>query len=307
MVACIVATLNNREHTARLIDALSQVQGIPLRLIAVDNGSTDGTVEWLRTLPVTVIDNEKNLGAAAAWNLGLRVAVANNADAILLCGNDTAPMPGTVERLYALLQQGVLFVTGTQVPYDTPVAPVPLCGADEALVAAPDFSFAMFRPIVLMAVGQWDAAVAHQVTQQAQQAKQPLPAVVMEPWIWGMFDARLTPAYHEDVDYHIRAKQAGVPLLRDEGALFRHDCSLTIRTHPELAELNQRETFKRGAELIKAKWGDYTALEIQQARPSNVSDDQWNALSGGRAVLELPRDEAIAQNKAVYARYGLAV
>lgn len=308
MVSVIVATLNNREHAARLIDALSQVRDIPLRLIAVDNGSTDGTVEWLRTMPVTVIDNEKNLGAAAAWNLGLRVAVANNADAVLLCGNDTAPMPGTVERLYGLLQQGVLFVTGTQVPYDTPVTPVdPVCPADQCLVAAPDFSFAMFRPVVLMAIGQWDAAVAHQVTQQAQQAGQPLPAAVMEPWSWGYFDARYTLGYGEDNDYHMRAKHAGVPLLRDEGALFRHDCSLTIRTHPELAEVNQRENFRRNMELFKAKWGDVPAnLDVPQARPGNVTDEQWAALSGNRAVIELPRDEAVAAARAVYARYGIS-
>ncbi len=289
----IVLTLNALDHVKRLIRALASTQ-VATRVIAIDNGSTDGTRDWLaeaaKTSGLIYVPNEGNIGVARGWNLGIRIAIANGAQAMLIAGHDTWPMPGAVERLILLLQEGVPFITGTAVAYETPEASCTALTKDCPLLAAPDFSFfaVTTRTIELLAV---------------HEAK---TGVQVSPWELGIFDGQFLMSYWEDQDYHMRLHQAGLLAARDPFALFRHDCSLTLRNNPEIAKLNQT-TFPQNAELFRKKYG---ALPHQldrppQARPLNVGDAEWQQMSGGREVRELPRDEVIAQAKAVYAQYGI--
>lgn len=320
----VIATYNGWPYTQRLLQSLGSVQGIDLHVVIVDNGSTDGTPEILGSLtqpdergqPVpsvargmTLVANGRNMGASAAWNLGIRIALLNGADKILVVGNDTMPMPGTIERLAALLDAGVPFVTGTAVPYDKPEVYCPLAQPHETLLNAPDFSFFMFTPALVEMVARWDESLEFTVIQQCQGNR---PVELCKPWDWGLFDERYALAYCEDNDYHLRIQRAGLRALRDPGAEFRHETSLTIRTHPQIAQANP---VARNLELFKAKWGGLPhEVEVfpgsQQypvsARPSNVTDEQWVALAGGHPVAELPREEVVAQAKATYAQHGVA-
>ena len=58
--------------------------------IVVDNGSTDGTCEYVpNTFPDAVwLPQNKNLGFGQANNIGIRYALKNNADYILLLNQD---------------------------------------------------------------------------------------------------------------------------------------------------------------------------------------------------------------------------
>lgn len=322
----ITATLNGLEYTQRLLACLSKVQAERLHVIVVDQGSTDGTAEWIAGLRyqqpngqtgppltangLTLIPQDRNTGAATAWNLGIRIAVQNGADKILVVGNDTLPMLGTIERLSALIDAGIQFVTGTAVQYGKPEVMVALALPHEPLLAAPDFSFFMLTPAALEMVARYDAAVELEVLKQTNGQRPPL---LCKPWDFGLFDERMWPSYFEDNDFHLRLQRAGVLALRDPGAEFRHETSLTIRINPELAQQNQT-TFVHNLELFKAKYGGLPhEVEVAPgsnkyaigAKPLNVSEEQWKAMSGGHPILELSRDEAVAQAKATYARYGI--
>jgi len=69
-------------------------------IILVDDGSTDGTREWLATLlpPFRVVLNERNLGYAAASNRGAAVA---RGDFLALLNNDLVLSPGWLEPMLA--------------------------------------------------------------------------------------------------------------------------------------------------------------------------------------------------------------
>lgn len=325
----VTAAVNGWDYTERLIHFLSRINTVPIRLIVVDNGSSDTTSVAIASMhrgnvPVTaggvmLVSHDRNTGAAGAWNLGIRLALLNSADQILVLGNDTLPMPGTVERLSDLLNQGVPFVTGTAVPYDSAEVFCPLARAQEPLIAAPDFSCFALMPLVIEALARWDAMMEFAVLQQAAQqtgAGEPIqrPLALCKPWDYGLFDERYSPAYFEDSDYHLRLQRAGICAVRDPGALFRHETSLSIRINPELAQANQH-TFVQNAELFKAKWGGLPH-EVEaipgsnqrpiNARPLNVTAEQWQAMTAGHPVEELPREHIIAQAKAVYGRYGIA-
>ena len=60
-------------------------------ILIVDNGSRDGSVEYLRGRfeQVEVIANDRNIGFAAGCNLGMRHALEVDAEYVLLINNDT--------------------------------------------------------------------------------------------------------------------------------------------------------------------------------------------------------------------------
>ncbi|WP_068770560.1 glycosyltransferase [Termitidicoccus mucosus] len=76
---------------------------IDYEVIIVDDGSTDGTHDWLCTLPSshhTVILNERNLGYATSNNLGAQIATG---DILCLLNNDLTLTAGWYKPMYATL------------------------------------------------------------------------------------------------------------------------------------------------------------------------------------------------------------
>ncbi len=75
---------------------------LPHEIILVDDGSTDGTREWLSTLAdpaIRVVLNERNLGYAGANNRGAALA---RGEFLALLNNDLVLAPGWLEPMLAL-------------------------------------------------------------------------------------------------------------------------------------------------------------------------------------------------------------
>jgi GT2 family glycosyltransferase len=71
-------------------------------IILVDDGSTDGTRDWLKTLaqpPFTILLNERNLGYAGANN---RAAAEATGELLILLNNDLELTPGWLEPMLAV-------------------------------------------------------------------------------------------------------------------------------------------------------------------------------------------------------------
>jgi GT2 family glycosyltransferase len=91
MLSVVVVTYENLDLTRQCIDSLRAGTTQPrFEIIAVDNGSTDGTSEYLRELStaddrVRVVLNEDNRGFAAAVNQGLQLA---SGDVLVILNND---------------------------------------------------------------------------------------------------------------------------------------------------------------------------------------------------------------------------
>lgn len=93
--------------TRRLVDDLAAAGGYETMFV-LDNGSTDGTADWLRargvTTAVEVVD-ASGMGIYAMWNLGVRLARARHARCnIAVLNNDIKTGPEFLVRLAAGLR-----------------------------------------------------------------------------------------------------------------------------------------------------------------------------------------------------------
>lgn len=85
--ALVIPVLNQLAYTQGCLRCLEADIAAGVQVVVIDNGSTDGTKEWLAAQPsITVLRNDENRGCAAAWNQG--VAAAGTADWIVILNND---------------------------------------------------------------------------------------------------------------------------------------------------------------------------------------------------------------------------
>lgn len=93
MVSIITVNWNGKKNTLNLLASLSELKHGPdgFTVIVVDNGSQDGSVAAIRNAypGVHIIESAKNLGFAAANNMGIRQALKMKSDFIWLLNNDT--------------------------------------------------------------------------------------------------------------------------------------------------------------------------------------------------------------------------
>lgn len=99
-VSIIIPTWNGRHHLETCLPALSAQIYPAFTVLVVDNGSTDGTVEWLREAwpEVRTLVLDRNLGFARGVNAGLRAATG---DLLALLNNDTEAEPDWLANLVA--------------------------------------------------------------------------------------------------------------------------------------------------------------------------------------------------------------
>ena len=90
-VTIVVLNWNNRDVTLDCVESLRATDLEGARILVVDNGSTDGSSEALeRRFPdVRQIVLPENQGYAGGNNAGTRAALADGAGAVLLLNNDT--------------------------------------------------------------------------------------------------------------------------------------------------------------------------------------------------------------------------
>lgn len=95
--AITFACYNALNYTKLCVDSMVK-SGLPLeRLVIVDNGSHDGTQEYLQNLPIGgKIFNTQNLGCGVAWNQG---ALALQAEWTIIMNNDVIVAPLWIEKL----------------------------------------------------------------------------------------------------------------------------------------------------------------------------------------------------------------
>ncbi len=100
------ACYNQLDYTKQFIASLDRDEVDFSRIVAVDNGSTDGTREWLEQQGFgAVILNERNLGCGAAWNQG---ALAIQSKWTVVMNNDVICAKGWLKNLLESAEENQL-------------------------------------------------------------------------------------------------------------------------------------------------------------------------------------------------------
>lgn len=99
----IVVNWNGKRYLEECLSALLAQTYSPHEIILVDNGSSDGSVDFVaeRFREVRIIENEENLGFAAGNNVAIRMA---EGDYIVTLNNDTRAEPNWLEELVKVVE-----------------------------------------------------------------------------------------------------------------------------------------------------------------------------------------------------------
>ncbi|HSY27615.1 MAG TPA: glycosyltransferase, partial [Burkholderiaceae bacterium] len=97
----IIITHNQLSFTRQCVESIRRYTTLDVELIIIDNGSTDGTAEYLRAeCGIRVLHNDNNLGFPAAVNQGL---IASSGEVLVLLNNDTVVTQGWLDGLIKAL------------------------------------------------------------------------------------------------------------------------------------------------------------------------------------------------------------
>lgn len=105
LIYAVVLAWNQWAETRACLESLSKSERVNLRIVLVDNGSTDGTTEQVaQNFPaIEVLRTEANVGIARGYNMGMEYALRQNADFVMILNNDTEMAPNMTFELMAAL------------------------------------------------------------------------------------------------------------------------------------------------------------------------------------------------------------
>lgn len=203
-------------------------------VLVIDNGSTDGTREWLSSINeprLRAIFPDKNLGGAGGFELGLRTAVTDHdPDWIVVMDDDARPYPGALNAFlesnkhnWGIIASAVFYPDGN------------ICEMNRPSLNP----FWRLRAFLKTAAGDGRQGFHLENAAYSNPEIQPVDAASFV----GMFiskdalqhagfpDGRLF-IYGDDVLFSLNARKAGVHIGFNPTLKFEHDCSTFKGRHP---------------------------------------------------------------------------
>ena len=227
----VVLSWNGREDTLACLRSLHTADSPRPRVVCVDNGSTDGSADAVRSeFPdVALIENGANLGFAGGNNVGIRHALEHGAAWIVLLNNDAVLAADAIAGFQRAAEDhpraGVL---GGKVLFQDP--------PDRIWFAGQRFNARMGYSGRPRGYGRRDGPRYNGIVP-VDRAVGALIAVSREAIeTAGELDDQLF-AYVEDVDWCLRVRKAGFEVLLAPAARAWHRVSASgggehVSTHP---------------------------------------------------------------------------
>ena len=260
MFSLITLSYNKLACTRRCLSALitDSVTDEPWEMIAVDNGSTDGSAEWCDTelvalgkargVPVTVLHNPGNVGCSYARNRAIAVAKGGH---LVFADNDVAPrtrrwMPALRDALAAVPRAGM---AGAKMVY--PWRPYPIQCAGVGVSRRGHVCFrGRGEPIGDPRFNRQEAV------QCLISACLLVPAALIQRH--GGFDEAFHPVQFEDFDLCYRLRAAGHEAVYAPSAEMYHFESVTTQGTPTVR--NAAVVVRNGL-LFQKRWRHLFASE----------------------------------------------
>lgn len=219
-VDVIVLTWNRRQDTLDCLESLSRLTYPNYRVVVVDNGSSDGTAESIAAQypDVELIVNDHNLGFAGGFNVGLRQALKQGTDFMLVLNNDTIVEANLLDELMAQATSPDVGLLSPKIYYFSEPQRIWSVGGDCHSV-----TYEMtHKGDGQIDQGQWSHVIERDFLAGC--------ALLMKREMLekiGLFDTGFQPAYYEDIDLCLRARRSGFRLLLVPRAKLWHRVALS--------------------------------------------------------------------------------
>lgn len=260
MTSLVIPVYNQLDYTKQCLASIARWTDAPYEVIVVDNASTDGTREYLRQAPVTVIANEHNLGCAKAWNQGIR---ASRGQFIAILNNDIVLTAGWLRGLRRYMDE-----TGHGV-----VSPAAREGRLDYDLEA--YAQAYTRRCAAASRSDLYGAcflVARPVFDRI-----------------GLFDEAFGYGGCEDVDFHWRVMAGGFTVGQTGSVLIHH---FSMVTQTSLVTVEKKSYAEANLRHFTAKWGRTVRGNWAQRRWSRFCErwrNRWEQVRYGHRLVEQVR------------------
>jgi GT2 family glycosyltransferase len=241
LVSIVVVCFNNLDLTRQCLTSVLERTDWPnFELWVVDNGSTDGTPDFLQQLAVAdsrvkLILNQENRGFAAANNQALRQA---QGEFLVLLNNDTVVPRTWLSRLVAHLvaqpQWGLVGPVTNWIGNEAQI-PVGYRSLEEMLPWAERYmqeNEGKWFPINVLAM--YCVAMRREVFARV-----------------GGLDERFSVGMFEDDDYALRVRQAGWEVICVEDVFVHHHGKAAFR---QLDGATYQRIFEENRKKFEEKW-----------------------------------------------------
>jgi rhamnopyranosyl-N-acetylglucosaminyl-diphospho-decaprenol beta-1,3/1,4-galactofuranosyltransferase len=226
-IVAVVVTFNRRALLERLLGELVSTEGLA-EIVVVDNASTDGTAAWVLSLveeaeergrletngvPVHLVALDTNTGGAGGFHTGIESAIARGADLVWLMDDDGVPAADCLARL---LQHEFDFWGPAVLAEQDPTRlcfPIRLPGRASVVHQMSEVEAAAVDGVIQGIVIPFNGVLI----TRALVEKIGLPRE--EFFIWG-----------DDVEYRLRAEQAGLRIATVVDAHFLHPATDDLGT-----------------------------------------------------------------------------
>ncbi len=237
-VSIVLAAYNALEYSRTCLESIIEYTKVPYELVLVDNGSSDGTKEYFETFPgARVIRNETNLGFPRGYNQGMK---ACNGKYIVLINNDCIVSYNWLSNMLSCARSDAAI--GMVGPRGNRINGVQRIEREfNSLEEFYRFTGEFNKP---------DPKKWFEVKKLVGFCLL-LKREVMEKI--GYFDESYGLGTHEDIDYALRARQAGFKLFCAGNVFIYHFSHRTFIAN----KINLQEIYKHNKFVFSQKWSLY--------------------------------------------------
>jgi GT2 family glycosyltransferase len=255
LTSIIILTHNALRFTRECIFSIFQYTKENYELILIDNGSTDGTIEFLKSLPkVRMIANQQNKGFSGGCNQGISIAKGEN---IVLLNNDTVVTEGWLTRLLWWLNHdhsiGIVGPRSNLIVPHQAINPVPYRKIEQMHIFAAEWSKNHDK----------QGYEVDYLSGLCMAFKKSLTDRI------GGFDEQFFPGYFEDADFSIRAKISEKKLWVASDVYIHHYGSRSFHVNKKLQSKIIQDNSRKFFHKWKLNNLDEIAETVEREKPFN--------------------------------------